>query len=58
MTFAVVFFVLALMVERSRRVSAAEAWIMFVAGNLFWASGIGPSLWVLVDGVFHAMGGH
>jgi hypothetical protein len=58
MTLAVIFFFLALMVERSRRVSAAEAWIMFVAGILFWASGIGPSLWVLVDGVFHAMGGH
>jgi hypothetical protein len=56
-TLAVVFFVLALLVERSRRVSAAEAWIMFLAGALFWASGIGASPWVLVDSVYHAMGG-
>ena len=56
-TLAVVFFVLAFMVERSRRVSAAEAWILFLAGVLFWASGIGAAVWVLVDGVYHAVGG-
>jgi len=56
-TLAVIFFVLALLVERSRRVSAAEAWILFLAGLLFWASGIGAAFWVLVDGVYHAMGG-
>lgn len=57
-TLAVIFFVLALMIERSRRVSAAEAWILFLAGVLFWASGIGASVWLLIDGIFHAMGGH
>ncbi len=56
-TLAVIFFVLALLVERSRRVSAAEAWILFLAGLLFWASGIGASVWLLVDSVYHAMGG-
>ena len=56
-TLAVIFFVLALLVERSRRVSAAEAWILFLAGVLFWASGIGASIWVLLDSVYHAMGG-
>ena len=56
-TLAVVFFVLALLVERSRRVSAAEAWILFLAGVLFWASGIGASVWVLVDSIYHAVGG-
>jgi hypothetical protein len=56
-TLAVIFFVLALMVERSRRVSAAEAWILFLAGILFWASGIGASVWVLIDSIYHAMGG-
>jgi hypothetical protein len=55
-TLAVIFLVLALLVERSRRVSAAEAWILFLAGVLFWASGIGASLWVLLDGMYHAMG--
>lgn len=54
---AVVFFVLALLVERSRRVNAAEAWILFLAGVLFWASGIGASIWVLIDSVYHAIGG-
>ena len=54
---AVIFFVLALVVERSRRVSAAEAWILFLAGVLFWASGIGASVWVLLDSVYRAMGG-
>ena len=58
-TLAVIFFVLALLVERSRRVSAAEAWILFLAGVLFWASGIGASVWVLLDGIYHALeGGH
>ena len=56
-TLSVIFFVLALMVERSRRVSAAEAWILFLAGVLFWASGIGASVWVLLDSIYHAMGG-
>ena len=56
-TLAVIFFVLALMVERSRRVSAAEAWILFLAGVLFWASGIGASIWVLIDSIYHAIGG-
>lgn len=56
-TLSVIFFVLALVVERSRRVSAAEAWILFLAGVLFWASGIGASVWVLLDSVYHAIGG-
>ncbi len=56
-TLAVIFFVLALIVERSRRVSAAEAWILFLAGVLFWASGIGSSVWLLLDSIYHAMGG-
>lgn len=55
---ALIFMVLALLVERGRRVSAAEAWILFLAGVLFWASGIGASIWVLIDGIFHAVGGH
>jgi hypothetical protein len=54
---AVVFLVLALIVERSRRVSAAEAWILFLAGVLFWASGIGSSVWALLDGIYRAVGG-
>ena len=57
-TLALIFMVLAFMVERGRRVSAAEAWILFLAGVLFWASGIGASIWVLIDSVFHAVGGH
>ncbi len=57
-TLALIFMVLALLVERGRRVSAAEAWILFLAGVLFWASGIGASIWVLIDGIFHAVGGH
>ena len=56
-TLALIFMVLAFMVERGRRVSAAEAWILFLAGVLFWASGIGASLWVLLDGIYHAVGG-
>ena len=56
-TLAVIFFLLAQTVERSRRVSAAEAWILFLAGVLFWASGIGASVWVLIDSIYHAMGG-
>ena len=56
-TLSVIFFVLALIVERSRRVSAAEAWILFLAGVLFWASGIGASVWVLLDSIYHAIGG-
>ncbi|MGH3632023.1 MAG: hypothetical protein ACRDRL_31855 [Sciscionella sp.] len=56
-TLAVIFFVLALVVERSRRVSAAESWILFLAGVLFWASGIGAAVWVLLDSVYHAIGG-
>ena len=56
-TLAVIFFVLALIVERSRRVSAAESWILFLAGVLFWASGIGSSIWALLDAVYHAIGG-
>jgi len=58
MTLALVFMALGLVVERSRRVSAAESWILFLAGVFFWSSGIGASLWVLADGVFHAVGGH
>jgi hypothetical protein len=57
-TLALIFMVLAFMVERGRRVSAVEAWILFLAGVLFWASGIGASIWVLIDSVFHAVGGH
>ena len=55
---ALIFMILGLMVERSRRVSAVEAWSLFLAGVLFWASGIGAAVWVLIDGVFHAIGGH
>ncbi|HZU57141.1 MAG TPA: hypothetical protein VFA06_14820 [Actinocrinis sp.] len=57
-TLALIFMVLAFMVERGRRVTAVEAWILFLAGVLFWASGIGASIWVLIDSVFHAVGGH
>lgn len=56
-TLAVIFLALGFLVERSRRVSPAESWIMFLAGLLFWASGIGSSVWVLLDSVYHAMGG-
>jgi len=54
---ALVFIVLGFMVERSGGVSAAEAWILFLAGVLFWASGIGASVWQLIDAVYHALGG-
>lgn len=54
---ALVLMALAWLIERSGRVSAAEAWILFLAGVLFWASGLGVILWVLVDGVFHTVGG-
>ena len=57
MTLAIIFLVLAFLVTRNRRTSAAEHWVMFLAGLFFWASGIGTVLWVLVDGVFHAVGG-
>ena len=57
MTLAVVFMALGWLVSRNRRTSVAEQWVMFLAGVFFWASGIGQALWVLVDGVFHAMGG-
>lgn len=53
----VIFFILSVLVERSRRVSAAEAWILFLFGVLFWASGIGASVWLLLDSIYHAMGG-
>lgn len=56
-TLALIFLVLGFMVERGRRVTAVEAWILFLAGVLFWASGIGASIWVLIDSVFHAVGG-
>jgi hypothetical protein len=56
-TLAVIFLGLALVVERSRRVSAAESWILFLAGIFFWASGIGSSIWALLDGIYHAIGG-
>jgi hypothetical protein len=56
-TLAVIFLVLAGVVGRSRRVSAAESWILFLAGVFFWASGIGSSLWVLLDTIYHAIGG-
>ncbi len=55
---ALIFMGLGWTVERSGRVSAAEAWILFLAGIFFWASGLGEILWVLIDGVFHAIGGH
>jgi hypothetical protein len=54
---ALVFLALGWLIERSGRVSAAEAWILFLAGVFFWASGLGVILWVLVNGVFHAAGG-
>lgn len=56
-TLAVFFLGLGLLVGRSRRVSSGEAWILFLAGVFFWASGIGASLWVLVDSVYRAVGG-
>jgi hypothetical protein len=55
---ALIFMGLGWTVERSGRVSVAEAWILFLAGVFFWASGLGAILWVLVDGVYHAVGGH
>ena len=55
-TLALIFMALAFVVERGRRVSAAESWILFLAGVLFWASGIGASIWVLIDSVFRAVG--
>ncbi len=54
---ALIFMVLGFMVERSGGVSAAEAWILFLAGNLCWGSGIGAAVWQLVDGIYHALGG-
>lgn len=54
---ALIFLGLSWTVERSGRVSAAEAWILFLAGVFFWSSGLGVILWVLVDGVFHAVEG-
>lgn len=50
---AAVFLALAWMVERNRRASSAEAWVMFLAGLFFWSSGIGILLWVVVDGLWH-----
>jgi fucose permease len=58
MTLALIFMALGLVVARSRRVSAAESWILFLAGVFFWASGIGSSLWVLVDAIYHTLRGH
>jgi hypothetical protein len=58
MTLALIFMALGLVVERSRRVSAAESWILFLAGVFFWSSGIGSSLWVLVDAVYQTIRGH
>lgn len=54
---ALVFMVLGFMVERSGGVSAAEAWILFLAGNLCWGSGIGASVWQLVDAIYRTLGG-
>ncbi len=54
---ALIFLALGWTIERYGRVSAAEAWILFLAGIFFWASGLGEILWVLIDGVFHAIGG-
>jgi hypothetical protein len=50
---AAVFLALAWMVERNRRASPAEAWVMFLTGLFFWSSGIGILLWVVADGLWH-----
>ena len=57
MVLALVFAGLGWVTERSGRVSPLEAWILFLAGVFFWASGIGTILWVLVNGIYHAVGG-
>lgn len=57
MVLALVFLALGWVTERSGRVSAVEAWILFLAGVFFWASGIGTILWVLTNGIYHAVGG-
>jgi hypothetical protein len=54
---ALVFMVLGYLVERSGGVSVAEAWILFLAGLFFWSSGIGASVWQLIDAVYHAVRG-
>lgn len=54
---ALVFLALAWLVVRSRRNSSAESAILFMGGLFFWYSGIGVTLWALVLGVWHAMGG-
>ena len=54
---ALVFLALAWLVVRSRRNSTAESAILFMGGLFFWYSGIGVTLWALILGVWHAMGG-
>jgi hypothetical protein len=49
---AITFMVLAWMVARNRRSSPAEAAVMFMAGLLFWSSGIGRLLWVVAQGIW------
>ncbi len=58
MTLFLIFAALGVVVERSRRVSAAESWILFLAGVFFWSSGIGAALWALADGIYQTIRGH
>jgi hypothetical protein len=58
MVLALVLGVLGVITERSGRVSPAEAWILFLAGVFFMASGLGAVLWGLVDGLYHLTAGH
>jgi hypothetical protein len=53
MVLALVFLALGWVTERSGQVNAVEAWILFLAGVFFWASGLGAVLWGLIDGLYH-----
>ena len=53
MVLALVFLALGWITERSGQVNAVEAWILFLAGVFFWASGLGSVLWGLLYGVYH-----
>jgi hypothetical protein len=37
------------LMERNGHATAAEAWVFFLAGVFFWASGVGSVFWVLID---------
>lgn len=58
MVLALVFLVLGWITERSGQANPVEAWILFLAGVFFWASGLGVVLWGLIDGLYHLARGH